>query len=59
MDYEVLLQKYMAHIIECERSDYVHKIHGCNGQTVKFTEDERAELQHISDYKADRYMDQE
>lgn len=48
MDYEELLKKYMQHVKDCESIDYVDQI-GDYMSEVEFTEEEKAELERISD----------
>lgn len=48
MDYRELLMKYIAHVGDCEGITYVHHI-GQRSDSVKFTEDEKAELKRLDD----------
>lgn len=48
MDYEELLKKYMQHVRDCESIDYVDRIGDC-GSDVDFTDDEKAELERLSE----------
>jgi hypothetical protein len=55
IDYQILLEKYIRHIVDVEGVDYV----GCvnekwSGSEVKFSDEEAAELHRLSDsIKAD------
>jgi hypothetical protein len=55
VDYQVLLEKYMRHVVGVESVDYVDCVNErYSGSTVKFSGEEAAELQRLSDsIKAD------
>lgn len=47
IDYKALLNKYMAHILDCEGWDFLQDINH-HHSTVSFTAEEIRELQNIS-----------
>jgi hypothetical protein len=55
IDYKALLEKYMRHVVDVEGVDYVDCVNErWSGSDVKFSDEEAAELQRLSDsIKAD------
>lgn len=49
MDYAELLKKYMEHVRSCESIDYVDRVNWAMYSDVEFTEEEKAELERISE----------
>lgn len=47
MEYEELLKKYMAHVIDCEGTTFVNRLNSGCGADVDFTEEEVQELERI------------
>lgn len=49
IDYQALLKKYMAHVVECEGIDFTRFLSGPTSESdIEFTAEEVAELLHIA-----------
>lgn len=51
MQYEDLLAKYIKHVVDCEGTDFIHRLNGGQGADVSFTDDEVRALQRLSSHK--------
>lgn len=49
MDYEALLKKYMAHVIDCEGFDFLELANSGGACDQEFTEEELEILEQISE----------
>jgi hypothetical protein len=47
MNYEELLIKYIKHVVDCEGTDFIHRLNGGQGEEVVFTDSEVRTLQRL------------
>jgi len=53
MQYEDLLIKYIKHVMDCEGTDFIHRLNGGQGEEVVFTDEEVRELQRLAVARSD------